>query len=118
MNEISNSIIKNGGEGVILRKPHSLYEHGKSLSLLKVKDMIDVQALVVGTQGAQYICKLPNENVVVATKKQKLAIKVGDVVTFSVVSRKKVRITRVHKIFVVRHDLLWQDVVNNKHVLS
>lgn len=34
------SVINEGGEGVILRKPHSLYEHGRSTSLLKFKVLL------------------------------------------------------------------------------
>lgn len=30
-------MIDNGGEGVILRKPKSFYEHGRTQSLLKLK---------------------------------------------------------------------------------
>lgn len=33
---ISN-ILEDGGEGIILRKPNSLYEHGKSQQLIKLK---------------------------------------------------------------------------------
>ena len=64
-----------GGEGVVLRRPLSLYEHGKSLSVLKAKvcefrritvvvvilvfqNMIDAEALVVQIKGSQYVCKL------------------------------------------------------------
>ena len=32
-----NRIITDGGEGVILRKPGSVYEHGRSTSLVKLK---------------------------------------------------------------------------------
>ena len=37
MQEYANMVIETGGEGVILRKPNSSYEHGKSRSLLKFK---------------------------------------------------------------------------------
>lgn len=30
-------IIKNGGEGVMIRRPNSLYQNGRSLSLFKIK---------------------------------------------------------------------------------
>lgn len=30
-------ILNHGGEGVVLRKPHSLYESGRSSELLKIK---------------------------------------------------------------------------------
>ncbi|MBI2806405.1 MAG: DNA ligase [Planctomycetes bacterium] len=37
-----------GGEGLMLRKPGSKYEAGRSLSLLKIKSFIDAEARVVG----------------------------------------------------------------------
>ena len=37
MHNYANFILKKGGEGVMLRRPNSLYEHGKSRSLLKYK---------------------------------------------------------------------------------
>ena len=78
MRTLANVVIQNGGEGLILRQPYSLYEKGKSLSLLKMKvsywqlllllslslcltcdkDIIDAEALVVSIEGNKYICKL------------------------------------------------------------
>ena len=34
---LQETIVENEGEGVILRRKGSLYEHGRSLSLLKLK---------------------------------------------------------------------------------
>ncbi len=39
-----------GGEGVMMRRPGSLYEVGRSHSLLKVKSFYDAEAIVVGHQ--------------------------------------------------------------------
>jgi DNA ligase-1 len=39
-----------GGEGLMLRKPGSLYEVGRSMTLLKVKSFEDAEAIVVGFQ--------------------------------------------------------------------
>jgi DNA ligase-1 len=57
-----------GGEGIMLRRPESLYEAGRSTSLLKVKRFLDAEARVVdhepgkgrhrGRLGA-LICELP-----------------------------------------------------------
>ena len=30
-------VLANGGEGVVLRRPASLYEHGRSVNLIKLK---------------------------------------------------------------------------------
>ncbi len=41
-----------GGEGLMLRRPGSLYRSGRSNSLLKVKTFVDAEATVIGfTQG-------------------------------------------------------------------
>jgi DNA ligase-1 len=58
-----------GGEGIMLRRPESLYEAGRSTSLLKVKRFLDAEARVVahepgkgrhlGRLGA-LICELPS----------------------------------------------------------
>eukprot|EP00039_Didymoeca_costata_P033412 m.42194 g.42194 ORF g.42194 m.42194 type:complete len:382 (-) comp9856_c0_seq1:65-1210(-) len=37
-----------GGEGLMLRRPHSVYEHGRRDSLLKVKSFKDEEGIVVG----------------------------------------------------------------------
>ncbi|MDF1667057.1 MAG: DNA ligase [Planctomycetota bacterium] len=42
-----------GGEGLMLRKPKSKYEAGKSSTLLKVKTFLDDEALVLGHQGGK-----------------------------------------------------------------
>lgn len=42
-----------GGEGLMLRKPKSKYEVGKSSTLLKVKTFLDDEALVLGHQGGK-----------------------------------------------------------------
>jgi DNA ligase-1 len=39
-----------GGEGLMLRQPRSLYESGRSWSLLKVKSFHDAEAIVIGHQ--------------------------------------------------------------------
>lgn len=98
------------GEGIILRKPNSLYEHGKSQSILKVKAVRDVDALVVDIKKNYYICKLPHNEEVIATKAPELFVKCWDVVSFSVIYKKNEH-KNVHKIVSVRHDLLWDDCV-------
>lgn len=62
-------VVENGGEGLMLRKPGSLYEHRRSTTLLKYKRKLDGEAVVIGhqpgeghcsgTMGALH-CALPN----------------------------------------------------------
>ena len=42
-----------GGEGLMLRRPGSLYEVGRSWSLLKVKSFLDAEATVIGHQAGE-----------------------------------------------------------------
>lgn len=59
-------IIKNKGEGVMLKNPNSLYEEGLSNSLLKVKKFDDMEGIVIGHNYTKEILKsliveLPNK---------------------------------------------------------
>jgi len=85
----ANSVIASKGEGVIARKPFSLYEQGLSKNLIKVKEMLDAEALVVDIQNSYYICKLPDDNIVKATRKNRLSVQIGDIVTFTRISSSK-----------------------------
>lgn len=52
LHEVLQSVLSNGGEGLMLRQPGSLYVRKRSATLLKVKTFLDAEAKVVGyTQG-------------------------------------------------------------------
>lgn len=57
----------------------------------------------------------PNEREILTTKKQKLPVKVGDIVTFAVLPNKDLNeyLPRIER---VRYDLQWEDVVSNSVV--
>eukprot|EP00026_Physarum_polycephalum_P003234 Phypoly_transcript_03244.p1 GENE.Phypoly_transcript_03244~~Phypoly_transcript_03244.p1 ORF type:complete len:742 (+),score=88.29 Phypoly_transcript_03244:221-2446(+) len=114
------SIIENGGEGVILRKIGSLYESGRALSLLKLKTahQSDEEAIVVGFGDHKSInLKLPNGNIfaVPYCDTQVANLKIGDVVTFAHDTSARREVPLNPKIVRLRHDLSWQDVLNNYH---
>ena len=46
-------VLAQGGEGLMLRKPGSMYEHRRSTTLLKVKRWLDAEAVVVEYQPAK-----------------------------------------------------------------
>lgn len=46
-------IVGEGGEGLMLRKPGSKYEHKRTSSLLKVKQMHDAEAVVIGYEDGR-----------------------------------------------------------------
>ena len=47
LKEFSDGIIAKGGEGVMLREPHSLYKGGRSSALRKYKPFLDTEVKVV-----------------------------------------------------------------------
>jgi len=48
METLLKGVLANGGEGLMLREPRSLYERTRSHSLLKVKTFLDAEARVIG----------------------------------------------------------------------
>lgn len=45
--DILRGILKDGGEGIMMRKPLSLYERGRSLSLVKLKVALHLEQLAL-----------------------------------------------------------------------
>ena len=45
---VSQEVVSNGGEGVMIRMPGSLYENKRSATLLKYKEMADTEAVITG----------------------------------------------------------------------
>ena len=48
-----NEVVAGGGEGIMLRKPDSLYERRRSDTLLKVKKHFDAEAVVIGYEDSK-----------------------------------------------------------------
>lgn len=48
LTEFFESVVRIGGEGVILRNPYSLYEFGRSKHILKMKPCEDMEAVIEG----------------------------------------------------------------------
>lgn len=48
MNTLFDKVIGEGGEGIMLRRPGSLYEQKRSKNLLKRKKLLDTEATIVG----------------------------------------------------------------------
>lgn len=53
LDEFEAEILSSGGEGVMLRKPHSRYTHGRTQDLLKVKRFQSAEAVVVDYKDGQ-----------------------------------------------------------------
>lgn len=112
----SKNIIGDGGEGIILRQPGSLYEHGRSTQLIKLKAARgDKEAIVtkVAKDGTVSLkmpdgitFAVPSENVRVFAKPIR-----GDVVTFNYESYSRRSVPVNPKIYRIRTDMSWEDVL-------
>eukprot|EP00026_Physarum_polycephalum_P001704 Phypoly_transcript_01706.p1 GENE.Phypoly_transcript_01706~~Phypoly_transcript_01706.p1 ORF type:complete len:1010 (+),score=136.82 Phypoly_transcript_01706:80-3109(+) len=112
------AIVNKGGEGIIIRQPRSMYEHGRSKCLFKLKVMRgDSEAIVLAVNEDQSMnLKLPSGGTFIVPPqnvKAKPLPKKGDVVTFSYddFSRKALPVNPT--IYQIRQDLAWDDVVEN-----
>ena len=48
LNAVLDQVITQGGEGLVLRHPHTAYETGRSTNALKVKPFDDMEGIVIG----------------------------------------------------------------------
>ena len=110
-----------GGEGLMLRKPGSRYEVGRSSTLLKVKSFFDAEALVVehlpgtgkhaGRLGALLVELADGTRFSIGTgfsdKERKAPPKVGSVVTFRYQELSDGGVPRFPSYVGVRDDVKW-----------
>eukprot|EP00026_Physarum_polycephalum_P001070 Phypoly_transcript_01071.p1 GENE.Phypoly_transcript_01071~~Phypoly_transcript_01071.p1 ORF type:complete len:1197 (-),score=193.28 Phypoly_transcript_01071:69-3659(-) len=114
LSQAMKSIIRDGGEGVILQKPGSLYTSGRSGDLMKLKATAgDSEALVICAAGREFTLQLPNGISFKVTQNFEPGYtpKLGDIVTFEhdTFSRRDVPINP--KIVRIRKDMNWEHVV-------
>ncbi|UJR31854.1 hypothetical protein I4U23_019330 [Adineta vaga] len=114
-----------GGEGIMLRKPGSLYENKRSSTLLKVKTFYDEEALVVGHKPGKgnctgvlgaLQCQLPNgKRFDVGSgfdmSQRRNPPKKGSVITFKFQELSNAGIPRFPVFLRIRSDLTWNDVL-------
>jgi len=109
-------IMEDKGEGVMLRMPLSLYEHGRSHSVLKYKRIRDGEALVVDVNNHFYYCKLPTNSKIFKISNVNRNIKKGDIITYSCLSINHLNVP-VKPVFLrKRDDVSWEDVVNSTYI--
>eukprot|EP00026_Physarum_polycephalum_P001009 Phypoly_transcript_01010.p1 GENE.Phypoly_transcript_01010~~Phypoly_transcript_01010.p1 ORF type:complete len:1168 (+),score=148.17 Phypoly_transcript_01010:225-3728(+) len=112
-------IVDDEGEGVILRKIKTKYEHGRTPNLLKLKmSKGDREAVVVEKrlEDNSLVIALPNGRVVPvpATHIHVPLPDVGAIVSFFYENYSRNRDVPVHpQVYRVRADLAWQDVVSS-----
>eukprot|EP00026_Physarum_polycephalum_P002833 Phypoly_transcript_02842.p1 GENE.Phypoly_transcript_02842~~Phypoly_transcript_02842.p1 ORF type:complete len:838 (+),score=97.84 Phypoly_transcript_02842:84-2597(+) len=116
LSALRTHVINDGGEGVILRKPQSVYESGRSDSLLKLKAARgDHEALVVDV-ASDLTCTLQlPDGIIFEVPNQKFpenaVPKKGEIVTFEYENYSKRSVPVGPTIVRVRTDLTWRDVV-------
>eukprot|EP00026_Physarum_polycephalum_P000846 Phypoly_transcript_00847.p1 GENE.Phypoly_transcript_00847~~Phypoly_transcript_00847.p1 ORF type:complete len:1309 (+),score=236.62 Phypoly_transcript_00847:226-3927(+) len=110
-------IISDAGEGVILREVSSMYERGRSSSLVKLKAALaDREGLVVDVKenGAVKL-KLPGGQIfTVAPERVSIALpKKGEIVTFAYEISSRRDLPLNPEIYRTRNDVSWEDVVHS-----
>eukprot|EP00026_Physarum_polycephalum_P001081 Phypoly_transcript_01082.p1 GENE.Phypoly_transcript_01082~~Phypoly_transcript_01082.p1 ORF type:complete len:1032 (+),score=114.94 Phypoly_transcript_01082:178-3273(+) len=121
LNELLETVIGNNGEGIILRMPKSIYEHGRSSLIWKVKAAkADSEALVVRAEkNMPVILQLPTGThfEVAQPLEQGIVLKRGDVVTFTY-DLMKFGLPVNPVIYRTRSDISWEDVVRDSSNLK
>ncbi|CAM4740709.1 unnamed protein product [Rotaria magnacalcarata] len=114
-----------GGEGIMLRKPGSLYENKRSSTLLKVKTFYDEEALVIGHKPGKgnctgmlgaLECQLPNGKRFdvgsgFTMDQRRKPPKKGSVITFKFQELSNAGSPRFPVFLRLRTDLTWDDVL-------
>jgi DNA ligase-1 len=111
-------ITQDGGEGVILRKPQSLYENGRSPYLLKLKATRgDKEAIVIEvTRAGSIRIKLPDgKSLLVPSYNVELPEppKPGDVISFNYETYSSKDLPANPKIYRIRKDVVWDDILED-----
>eukprot|EP00026_Physarum_polycephalum_P004684 Phypoly_transcript_04707.p1 GENE.Phypoly_transcript_04707~~Phypoly_transcript_04707.p1 ORF type:complete len:664 (+),score=57.25 Phypoly_transcript_04707:58-2049(+) len=108
-------VTENEGEGIILRKKGSLYEPGRSLSLLKMKrNPEEHEGIVLEIRSYSIVIELPTgATFEVPSENVQVSPSIGDIVTFSydLSTHKTHSIPTNIQVFRIRADLTWKDVV-------
>eukprot|EP00026_Physarum_polycephalum_P001966 Phypoly_transcript_01970.p1 GENE.Phypoly_transcript_01970~~Phypoly_transcript_01970.p1 ORF type:complete len:954 (+),score=99.16 Phypoly_transcript_01970:90-2951(+) len=107
-------ILRDGGEGLILRKPKSVYEHGRSKNLIKMKAARgDMEALVMSEGDNFYVLKLLDGKSIRVPKPKWTSpkLKKGDIVTVEYLSFSKTSTPVSPSIVRIRKDVIWEDAV-------
>lgn len=125
LKKVLNDVTKAGGEGIMLRKVGSLYEHKRSSTLLKVKTFYDEEARVIGHKPGKgnftgvlgaLECELPNgKKFDVGTgfnlDQRRKPPKIGSVITFKFQELSNAGHPRFPVFLRGRTDLTWNDVL-------
>eukprot|EP00026_Physarum_polycephalum_P002930 Phypoly_transcript_02939.p1 GENE.Phypoly_transcript_02939~~Phypoly_transcript_02939.p1 ORF type:complete len:825 (+),score=95.05 Phypoly_transcript_02939:89-2563(+) len=112
-------ILENGGEGVILQKRASVYDVGRSPSLLKLKaSRVDLEALVIKASPKSFTLKLSNGTILKVPRRNaapsaQRAI-AGDVVTIAHERFSRYATPVDPQITRIRSDVTWEHVIMSR----
>eukprot|EP00026_Physarum_polycephalum_P001891 Phypoly_transcript_01894.p1 GENE.Phypoly_transcript_01894~~Phypoly_transcript_01894.p1 ORF type:complete len:789 (+),score=99.81 Phypoly_transcript_01894:138-2369(+) len=107
-------VLEDGGEGIVLRKPASLYENGRSNNLYKLKAARgDMEVLVLAVDHDTCTTKMPTGEVLEVPNTDDVHLQRGDIVTVSYENFAR-RATLVNpKIVRIRKDISWEEVLRS-----
>ncbi len=111
------SVVKNGGEGVVVRDPYAKYERKRSSKILKLKPFTDDECEVVGyTKGkgkyegliGALKCRLKDGRIIkigsgLSVEERKNPPKIGDIITFKYNSLTKNKLPRFPVFLKIRY---------------
>eukprot|EP00026_Physarum_polycephalum_P003804 Phypoly_transcript_03819.p1 GENE.Phypoly_transcript_03819~~Phypoly_transcript_03819.p1 ORF type:complete len:654 (+),score=64.41 Phypoly_transcript_03819:47-2008(+) len=118
INRMAHEIIRDGGEGVILRKRGSRYIPGRSHALVKLKtSQCDLEALVVGKNGQSSIFLTTPHGRTFGVLSPDILLPslppLGAIVSVSFDNAARRDAPVNAKVYRVRRDVEWEDVVRN-----
>eukprot|EP00026_Physarum_polycephalum_P001619 Phypoly_transcript_01621.p1 GENE.Phypoly_transcript_01621~~Phypoly_transcript_01621.p1 ORF type:complete len:717 (+),score=70.50 Phypoly_transcript_01621:265-2415(+) len=111
MNYFMRKVLETSGEGLILREPNSEYQPGRSAHLIKIKALRDMEGLVLDQNPTECTLLLPDGKTLRAPVDELVNVQKGAIVTFSYITFDSDGIPTSPKIYRVRHDLRWRDLV-------
>jgi len=115
--EYIDRITGNGGEGIMLRKPGSMYVHGRVNTMMKVKPYAEMELILKGVQKGVLIAETPDGVVNSIRCAPQVIVNpppIGSVISVKYMHRYKNNTLRGARFHRVRHELVWDDVVRQK----
>eukprot|EP00026_Physarum_polycephalum_P002043 Phypoly_transcript_02047.p1 GENE.Phypoly_transcript_02047~~Phypoly_transcript_02047.p1 ORF type:complete len:791 (+),score=118.55 Phypoly_transcript_02047:121-2493(+) len=110
----ADMIIKDGGEGVIVRRPKSLYEPGRSNCLWKIKaTREDAEALVLHVERDRTILAQLYDGTTIVIQPGEIVPAKGDIVTITYDNYGRHAVPLNPVIERIRKDVVWKDVVRD-----
>ena len=112
LNQMLETVLNKGGEGLVLRRPETFYQYGRSNAMLKLKPYDDDEAKVIENKENDIaLCQFPTGVTFEISSKSPLPI--GSIVTISYNGFANNK-PKDPKLIRIRTDVTWNDVMK-KH---